>query len=132
MDCFGNEVILEQDDKNFYISQPCFAYRGNCCQYQIRPLDCKTYQCALLKKLLSGKVTIEYALNIVNLTLTALDKVTAQYNADNAQSLTRDKISLVMKNAQQEARAVDLQKIFWRSNPDYLTFCFLRKKHFIK
>jgi len=131
-DHFVEKIVVGQDGKSFWINQPCPAFRGNCNHYEIRPLDCKTYQCHLLKRLLSNEITIEYALNIVRLTLITLDKITAQYNATAAQSLSRDEIYPVLKKIHQEAQASDLQKQFWRSYPDYLTFYFLRKKHFIE
>lgn len=131
-DRFVEEIVVGQDGISFYINQPCPAFNGICSQYEIRPRDCLTYQCALLQKLSSGDITIEYALNIVRETLDALDTITSRYNTEHVQSLTRDEIYPVLKKLHDEAHGSDMQKAFWHSYSDFLTVSLLRKKHFIQ
>ena len=125
---FKEELVEEENGQKCWVDQPCVAFKGNCSQYKIRPIDCRTYQCALLKKFLSGKTTFKNASKTVRLTLTTLEKTTAQYNAQHSQSLTRDEISPVMKTLKRKAEAGGQQKTFWLRFPDYMTFCWKSPK----
>ena len=129
-DLFRHELVAGQDGETLHVNLPCFAYEGHCSQYNIRPVDCKTYQCALLKKYMTGETTFESASKTIEMTLTSLDSATAQYNALYSQSLTRNKIAPVLTKLKHEAQTRDQQKAFWLRFPAYMTFCFLKTKHF--
>jgi len=127
---FSHELVAEPGYETLCVNLPCFAYKGHCTHYNIRPVDCKTYQCALLKKYMTGETTFESASKTIKMALTSLDSATAQYNALYSQSLTRNKIAPVLTKLKHEAQTKDQQKAFWLRFPAYMTFCFLKTKHF--
>ena len=127
---FRKELDSTLDGEVSRLPLPCFAFKGKCTQYDLRPLDCKTYQCGLLRKFLSGKITFESASETIRKALRCLDNTTSHYNALYDQSLTRDEISPVLRKLKREADKEGRKKAFWLRFPDYLTFCYLRVKYF--
>jgi hypothetical protein len=58
--------LNEDSNGGTYFSQPCIAHEGNrCVVYNIRPENCKQFQCILLKNYLAGYIEFDDALSIV-------------------------------------------------------------------
>lgn len=132
-DRFADSIIVadgtRHNSERNWINLPCPAFDGNCSVYEIRPLDCRTFRCALLEKLLAGDIALGPAQSIIELILEALDKLAAQYNEQYAQALSATDIYPVLKKLHQEAVDNASQVTFWRKYPDYLTVCYLMEKH---
>jgi Fe-S-cluster containining protein len=48
--------------------QPCTMFReGSCSIYERRPLVCRRYECALLKRTMGGEISLEQALRVVSI-----------------------------------------------------------------
>ena len=135
-DLFADSIIVSDDhgdnSQKTWINQPCPAFAGNCSVYESRPVDCRTFRCALLEKLLAGAVDPESAKSIVDSILSALDKLAAQYNAEHEQSLSRDEIFPVLKRLHRDAVDKASQTAFWEAYPEYLSVRYLIEKHFDK
>ena len=51
-------IKIQKGKKEGFFSQPCAAFRQNCCQvYHDRPTNCRKYRCKLLKKYESGEIS---------------------------------------------------------------------------
>ncbi|MCU0500922.1 MAG: YkgJ family cysteine cluster protein [Anaerolineae bacterium] len=62
----GLTVGAVQDRPAF--QQPCMMFRvGSCSIYERRPHVCRRYECALLKRTLSGEIALEQALRVVGI-----------------------------------------------------------------
>lgn len=62
----GLAVDAVQDRPAF--QQPCAMFhRGSCSIYEQRPHVCRRYECALLKRTLSGEIALEQALRVVDI-----------------------------------------------------------------
>jgi Fe-S-cluster containining protein len=135
-DLFENIIIVSDDrgdsSKKNWINLPCPAFAGNCSVYEFRPVDCRTFRCALLEKLLAGAVDPESAKLIVDSILSALDKLAAQYNAEYEQSLSRDEIFPVLKRLHRDAVDKASRSAFWEAYPEYLSVRYLIEKHLDK
>jgi hypothetical protein len=105
------------------------GFDGSCSAYEFRPVDCKTFQCALLEKFLAGAVDSESAKSIVELILGALEQLAVQYNALNEQCLSRDEILPVLNRLHRGAVDKASQTAFWRAYPQYLSVRYLIEKH---
>lgn len=106
---FEKHIVSAPDGKRLWLDQPCVAFGGTCNHYEIRPVDCRTYTCALLRKYLSGEIAFDDASEIVRHALTSLDRASAQFNAQQGQFLTRDEIYPVLSEMRREAEAKGLQ-----------------------
>jgi Fe-S-cluster containining protein len=135
-DLYADSIIVSDDHgnkrKKAWINQPCPVFDGNCSAYEFRPVDCKTFQCALLEKLMVGAVDPVSAKSIVDSILGALDKLAVQYNALNEQCLTRDEIFPVLNKLHRGAVDKASQSAFWRTYPQYLSVRYLIGKHMDK
>ena len=135
-DRFSDSIIVADGSRDSgeinWINLPCPAFNGKCSVYQIRPMDCRTFRCALLEKLLTGDIEPGRAEAIIELILEALDTLATQYNEQHEQSVTATEIYSVLKRLHQEAVESDSQAIFWRAYPAYLTVRFLMEKHIDK
>ena len=135
-DLFSDNIIVsdERGDKSrkAWINQPCPVFDGNCSAYEFRPVDCKTFQCALLEKLMVGAVDPVSAKLIVDSILGALEKLAVQYNTLNEQCLTRDEIFPVLNKLHRGAVDKASQSAFWRTYPQYLSVRYLIGKHIDK
>ncbi len=59
-------LAVETSDGRSVFRQPCAQFRdGRCAIYERRPQVCRRYTCALLKKLLTGELSLEQSLRIV-------------------------------------------------------------------
>lgn len=128
---FADIIIPTVDHDTGEIELPCPLFDGCCSQYAIRPCDCRTFQCALLNKLHAQKTTVEQCRKIVDQMLAALTGLTTRYNSLNGKSLSREEIFPVIAGLLREAREANQEKQFWQSFPEYLTVCFLRRRHYL-
>ncbi|MDB4459314.1 YkgJ family cysteine cluster protein [bacterium] len=62
----GAELPLEDREGGTYLLQPCAALcRGRCQVYEQRPTDCRKFNCAVVKKVKRGKLTLEEGAQLV-------------------------------------------------------------------
>ena len=51
-------IKIQRKNAEDYFSQPCVAYRKNCCQvYADRPANCRQYRCKLLQRVEKEKIS---------------------------------------------------------------------------
>jgi len=51
-------IKIQRKNAENHFSQPCVAYRKNCCQvYADRPANCQRYRCKLLQRVEKGKIS---------------------------------------------------------------------------
>lgn len=70
----GIEIQTKETEKFFELS--CAAHQENCCQvYAVRPTNCRSYQCELLKKYESGSVSWRAAQSRISQARTLREKL---------------------------------------------------------
>lgn len=127
---FVKEIESRGEGKLAKVTQPCVAFKGHCTQYEIRPHDCRSYQCKLLKQLSSGTIDFHKAQKTVNTAKRLLDSSAEQYNALYGDNLTRDEIAPVLRELSKKAHTNHHDKKFWQTFPHYVKFLAVCEQFF--
>lgn len=80
-------VPVQPGGRHGRLLQPCPCFTGACCAiYDHRPQRCRTFLCALVQKLISGRVSLDQALRIVQEARSVLQDLEAALAASGDRS----------------------------------------------
>ena len=80
LEASGIQIVIDGDARKF--KQPCVAHKCLVCTvYADRPLECRSFQCLLLKQFKKGKIAQEEAMRIIRTAKSIRDDVKRQLSA---------------------------------------------------
>lgn len=123
-------IIIRSRGSSPYFDLPCIVYDGSCSQYEIRPRDCRDFQCGLLKRFYSHEISFAQASDVIQSTRKALRNACDQYEKQQGVSLEYNEIYRELKKIQSSITDEESQRKFSRNYPDYLLVRILVDRHF--
>jgi len=128
---FGGE-LFNNEDGQLCFRQPCPAYNGNCTVYPNHPLSCQGFECALLKQLLRGEITLEHAVSLVQQTQEAVSQVDATLFPllGDRKIPTIDYMRQFFILLEDEKNTKGFKQSYAKALAAHAVFMFLRNKYF--
>jgi Fe-S-cluster containining protein len=123
-DAGGDELVLKL---------PCPVYDGQCSKYAVRPLDCRTYQCRVLKASRQSIKAFEESEVLIALMLQKLKSLQKQFTELNPQrvDVTETNVYSVVSQMYADPALSDASRVqFRRDYSDYFFLLFYRNRHF--
>jgi Fe-S-cluster containining protein len=92
-------VPIDQRGRSFRLAQPCTCFQsGRCTIYLDRPQRCRTFECGILKRALSQKISMRAALAVIGRARRARTRVEELLGEQASESLPlRSRVADVMR-----------------------------------
>lgn len=126
---YRDHIIASESGTGAFLVEPCPAHDNICTAYSTRPIDCRKFECSLLKRMSEGATSLESALEMVSELKGALEKLVDQLTKANKCRVTHADALQRVREQHREADDVARKKL-WRSSPEYMLISFLIDNHF--
>ena len=127
-------TLIDQGGDQLFIKLPCPVFDGQCSKYAVRPVDCRTFECKVLKEYRRGERTFAQSRDIISTMFQSLKRLHVQFTRldPDRKEVTETAVYSIISEIFSDTKISPAQKQQLRRDySDYFFMLYFRNRYFI-
>ncbi|MFC1776404.1 YkgJ family cysteine cluster protein [Pseudomonadota bacterium] len=127
------KALIDQGGDQLFIKQPCPVFDGQCSKYSVRPVDCRTFECKVLKEYRLGAKNFAQSREMIFTMLQCQKKLHTQFlklHPERANVTESAVYSIVSEICSDSEISPAQEQQLRRDYPDYFFMLYFKNRYF--